>query len=95
MAYGGVNGLTVNKLEPLMGHAVLIIPDMSESALNVIYHKISLLISMGINVKVWDMTEGKTDEQLKTEGIHNDDWEDVFRKIKIGQYQTIQLKLIK
>ena len=80
MAYGDNNGLTENKLKPLIGHAVLIIPDMSESAVNVIYDKIPLLISMEINVKVWDMTEGKTDEQLKTEGMHNDDLEDVFRR---------------
>jgi hypothetical protein len=27
------------------------------------------------------MTEGKTDEQLKFEGIYNNDLEDVFREI--------------
>ncbi|WP_348811085.1 DUF6371 domain-containing protein [Flavobacterium maritimum] len=80
VAYCGINGLTENKLKPLIGHTVLIIPDMSESAVNVIYDKIPLLITMGINAKVWDMTKGKTDEQLKTEGIYNDDLEDVFRR---------------
>ncbi len=39
----------------------------------------SLLISMGINVKIKDMTEGKTDEQLKLEGVYNNDLEDFFR----------------
>lgn len=68
----------------LNGHAVLIIPDIIESAVNVIYDKISLLISMGINAKVWDKTNGKTNEELKTEGIYNDNLEDVFREIKIG-----------
>jgi hypothetical protein len=27
---------------------------------------------------VWDMTEGKTDDQLKTEGLYNNDLEDVL-----------------
>ena len=38
--------------------------------------------SMGINVKIWDMTNGKTDEQLKAEDLYNNDLEDVFRKMK-------------
>jgi hypothetical protein len=29
---------------------------------NIIYSKIPSLIAMGINAKVWDMTEGKTDD---------------------------------
>lgn len=81
VAYGGINGLTKNKLLPLIGHTVLIIPDMSENAVNIIYKKISLLIGMGINVKVWDMTEGKTDDELKAEGLYNNDLEDVFRAL--------------
>lgn len=81
VAYGGINGLTKNKLKPLIGHTVLIIPDISENAVNIIYDKLPLLISMGINAKIWDMTEGKTDAQLKDEGIYNNDLEDVFRKI--------------
>lgn len=80
VAYGGSNGLTDDKIKPLIGHTVLIIPDMSESTVNIIYEKIPLLISMGINAKVWDMTDGKTDEQLRTEGIYNNDLEDIFRK---------------
>ena len=84
VAYGGINGLTENKLKPLIGHAVLIVPDMSESAVNVIYDKVPLLIAMGINVWVWDMTEGETDEKLKKEGIYNNDLEDVFRKLSLN-----------
>ncbi len=61
--------------------SVLIIPDMSENAVSIILNKIPFLISLGINVKIWDMTEGKTDEQLKFEGIYNNDLEDVFREI--------------
>ncbi len=81
LAYGGINGLTENKVSPLIGHNVLIIPDMSENAVSIILNKIPFLISLEINAKIWDMTESKTDEQLKLEGIYNNDLEDVFRKI--------------
>lgn len=81
VAYGGINGLTENKVSPLIGHNVLIVPDMSENAVSIILSKIPFLISLGINAKIWDMTESKTDGQLKLEGIHNNDLEDVFRKI--------------
>lgn len=80
LAYGGSNGLNENKLKPLIGHTVLIIPDMSETAVNIIYEKLPLLISMGINAKIWDLTEGKTDVELRSLGIYNNDLEDVFRK---------------
>jgi hypothetical protein len=30
---------------------------------------------------VWDMTEGKTDDELKSEGLYNNDLEDVFRAL--------------
>jgi hypothetical protein len=81
VAYGGINGLTKSKLLPLIGHTVLIIPDMSENAVNIIYDKIPSLIAMGINAKVWDMTQGKTDEELKTAGLYNNDLEDYFRAL--------------
>lgn len=81
LAYGGINGLTDTKLKCLIGHNVLIIPDMSENAVSIIYSKIKKFISIGINIKIWDMTEGKTDEDLKNECIYNNDIEDVFRKL--------------
>ncbi|MCL9807163.1 hypothetical protein NAT51_16640 [Flavobacterium amniphilum] len=71
--------LTENKASCLNGHNVLIIPNISENTVNIISNKMSLLISMGINVKIKDMTEGKTDEQLKLEGVYNNDLEDFFR----------------
>lgn len=80
-AYGGINGLTENKLKSLIGHKVLIIPDMSENAVSIIVNKIPALINLGIHAKIWDMTEDKTDEQLKNEGVYNSDLEDVFRKL--------------
>jgi hypothetical protein len=36
-------------------------------------------VSKKIKAKIWDMTEGKTDLQLKEEGIYNNDLEDFFR----------------
>lgn len=81
MAYGGINGLTENKVNPLIGYNVLIVPDMSENAVSIILTKIPFFISLGINAKIWDMTESKTDEKLKLEGIYNNDLEDVFRKV--------------
>jgi len=81
VAYGGINGLTENKVSSLIGHNVLIIPDMSENAVSIILNKIPFLISLGINAKIWDMTGSKADDQLKLEGIYNNDLEDVFRKI--------------
>lgn len=85
LAYGGINGLTEAKLKCLIGHNVLIIPDMSENAVNIIYSNINKFISIGINARIWDMTEGKTDEELKILGIYNNDLEDVFREINLAQ----------
>ncbi len=81
LAYGGINGLTEIKLKCLIGHNVLVIPDMSENAVSIICSKIKKFFYMGINIKAWDMTEGKTDEELKLMGIYNNDLEDVFREI--------------
>ena len=82
VAYGGINGLTDKKFKCLIGYTVVIIPDMSENAVSIIYDKLIDLHSLGINASVWDMTEGKTDQQLKEEGLYNCDLEDVFRELK-------------
>lgn len=79
LAFGGINGLTDSKLKPLTGHRILIIPDISSKAVDVINKKISIIKNLNINVKIWDMTEGKTDNQLKKEGIYNNDLEDFLR----------------
>jgi hypothetical protein len=81
VTYGGINSLTDKKLVPLVGHNVLIVPDMSENAVNIMYQKIPAMLAIGINAKIWDMTESKTDDELKFEGIYNCDLEDWFRKI--------------
>ena len=79
LAYGGINGLTKDKLKVLQGRKVILVPDISENAVAIMKNKIHQLKEMGINAKIWDMTNGKTDEQLKKEGWYNCDLEDVFR----------------
>jgi len=80
LAYGGINGLTEDKIECLIGHKVLLIPDISGNAVSIAYKKLLLLHSKKINANIWDMTDGKTDLQLKKEGIYNNDLEDYFRQ---------------
>ncbi|WP_028871412.1 DUF6371 domain-containing protein [Psychroserpens burtonensis] len=81
LAYGGANGLTDKKINCLIGYTVLIIPDMSNNAVQIINSKIPYLREIGIDAKLWDMTNGKSDAELKLEGVYNDDLEDVFRLI--------------
>jgi hypothetical protein len=85
LAYGGCNGLTIEKATVLKGFKVLMIPDISENAVLVATKKVAELRQKGIDIKVWDMTEGKTDEQLKYAYLHNNDLEDFFRKIQKNQ----------
>lgn len=82
LAYGGCNGLTAEKTKVLKGFKVLIIPDMSENAVLVATKKVAELRQNGIDIKLWDMTEGKTDDQLIQEEIYNNDLEDFVRNIK-------------
>jgi hypothetical protein len=81
LAYGGLNGLTDEKIRCLIGYKVLIIPDISNRAVRVMDSKIEYLRTMGIDVNLWDMTEGKSDVELKYEGIYNNDLEDIFRSL--------------
>ncbi len=38
---------------------------------------------MGFNVKIWDMTENKSGEELKNEEIYNNYLEDVFKNFSL------------
>jgi len=80
LAYGGINGLTKDKMEVLEGYRVLIIPDMSENAVSIIRQKLPLMLQFGIHAKIWDMTNGRTDEQLKQDLDYNNDLEDIIKK---------------
>ncbi|WP_299382571.1 DUF6371 domain-containing protein [uncultured Lacinutrix sp.] len=81
LSYSGRNGLTEAKYNCLIGHTVLIIPDMSEKDVEIISNKIIELTRIGVKASIWDMTNGRTDEQLKTDGDYNCDLEDIFRTI--------------
>jgi hypothetical protein len=83
LAYGGCNGLTNEKTKVLIGFKVIIIPDMSENAVLIATKKVAELRQKGIDIKLWDMTEGQTDDQLIQEGIYNNDLEDFFREINL------------
>jgi hypothetical protein len=39
-------------------------------------------IKNSIDIKLWDMTDGRTDEELKLKGVYNCDLEVYFRSIK-------------
>ncbi len=80
LAYGGINGLTSDKIKVLKGYRVLIIPDMSENAVSIIKNKIPLMLQLGIHAKIWDMTGGRTDGQLKQDLDYNNDLEDLLKK---------------
>jgi hypothetical protein len=81
LAYGGLNGLTDDKVTCLKGHKVLLIPDISNQAMVAAKKKVKQLKDLGVNIHVWDMRNGKSDEELRNEGIYNNDLEDYFRLI--------------
>lgn len=82
LSYGGINGLTNEKTQVLIGRKVLLVPDMSENAITIINKKIPYFINNGIDAKIWDLTNGKSDLQLKNEGWYNCDLEDIWLKLK-------------
>lgn len=79
LAYGGISGLTDAKLDVLIGRKILLVPDLSKNAVTIMNKKLPFLKELGIDAKIWDMTNGKSDEQLTNEGWYNCDLEDVFR----------------
>jgi hypothetical protein len=79
LAYGGINALTNDKIMSLIGRKVVLIPDMSVKAVEIMNKKLLEFQALDIDAKVWDLTFGKTDEQLKEDGWYNCDLEDVLR----------------
>tara|TARA_R110002033_G_C3897081_1_gene239711 strand:- start:7665 stop:8177 length:513 start_codon:yes stop_codon:yes gene_type:complete len=79
LAYGGINGLTETKLEALKNQKIIIIPDMSKKAVDIINNKISRIKELNIKAKVFDMSNNKDDNELKKTGWYNCDIEDVLR----------------
>ena len=81
LAYGGATNLTDKKINALIGYTVLIVPDMSSSAVQIIETKLPLLLKKGINANLWDMRNGLSDEELDHKGLLGADLEDIFRSL--------------
>ncbi|MEP5254328.1 MAG: DUF6371 domain-containing protein [Winogradskyella arenosi] len=82
LAYGGITGLTNDKIRVLTNRKVVLIPDMSKKAVEIMTKKLVEFKTLGINARVWDITSGKTDKELKASGWYNCDLEDVLRSSK-------------
>lgn len=81
LSYSGRNGLTKSKYNCLIGHKILIIPDMSETDVKITNQKVEELNKIGVKANIWDMTNGRTNAQLKKDSDYNCDLEDVFRQL--------------
>ena len=88
LSYGGSTGLTERKYECLVGHTVLIVPDISNKDVEIMKNKTIQLRKIGVNANLWDMTKGRSDEELERDGIYNCDLEDVFRHNLSNQNAT-------
>ncbi|MGG5486910.1 DUF6371 domain-containing protein [Gaetbulibacter sp. PBL-D1] len=84
LSYGGKNGFKREKYNCLIGHKVLIIPDMENQSVEIIKKKVLELRKMGVFAKIWDLTNGRSDDELKKEGVYGNDLEDIFRKINVN-----------
>lgn len=73
LAYSGINGLTFTKLHALKNKEILIIPDLSQKAVDVIRKKHEDFKRLNIKCQIYDLTKGKTDEELKVLGMYNQD----------------------
>jgi len=80
LSYGGKNGFKREKYNCLIGHKVLIIPDMENQSVEIIKKKVLELRKMEVFANIWDLTNGRSDDDLKKEGVYGNDLEDIFRK---------------
>ena len=78
LSYGGINGMTKDKMKVLSGKSILIVPDLSENAVNITTKKVEELKELNISAKIWDMRNGLSDKDLKEKGFYNCDLEDVL-----------------
>lgn len=81
LSYGGINGMTNEKMKVLSGNSILIVPDLSENARKIAVKKVAELKPLNINVKIWDLSNGMKDAELKEKGYYNLDLEDFLRNI--------------
>ena len=87
LAYSGLNGLTPEKIEALSNRQIMIVPDISENAVKAIKKKNNVFKEYNIEHRIIDFTEGKDDDQLKQEGLYNEDVADVFLQDEGSQKQ--------
>lgn len=80
LAYSGINGLTDDKLHALRNKQIVIAPDMSNNAVNIIRSKKKKFDALNIEYRILDLTYGKTDQELKDLGWYNADIEDIIRE---------------
>lgn len=79
LSYGGINGMTNDKMKVLSGKAILIVPDFSENARSITNKKIEELKTLNIEAKMWDLSDGMSDIELNLKGFYNMDLEDFLR----------------
>ncbi|QSS97815.1 DUF6371 domain-containing protein [Psychroflexus sp. ALD_RP9] len=78
LAYSGINGLTLDKMHVLKNREILIIPDISQKAVNVMRKKSEDFKRLNIDFQIYDLTNGKTDEELQEKEIYNKDISDLI-----------------
>lgn len=83
LSYAGINGMTIQKMKVLSDKSILIVPDLSENARKITLKKIEELKELNINAKMWDLSDGMSDLELKSKGFYNMDLEDFLRKMNI------------
>jgi hypothetical protein len=79
LSYGGINGMTNDKMKVLSGKTILIVPDLSENARNIAEKKVINLKELQIDANIWDLSNGLNDEELKKKGYYNFDLEDIIK----------------
>jgi hypothetical protein len=78
LAYSGINGMTYNKMYALKGRQIVIIPDISQQAVDIAKKQMKKLQSLDIDFKILDLTYGKSDKELKALGYYNADIADIL-----------------
>jgi hypothetical protein len=81
LSYGGINGMTNDKMKVLSGKTILIVPDLSENARNIAERKVEELSSINIDATIWDLSKGMNDDELKEKGYYNCDLEDFLKNL--------------
>ena len=81
LSYGGINGMTNDKMKVLSGKNILIVPDLSENARNIAERKVEELSNINIDATIWDLSKGMNDDELKEKGYYNLDLEDILREL--------------